>query len=41
MNKSEDIKKLMAGAQIPTDSSKDSQDKGWERSFSYFDKVLA
>lgn len=41
MNASPDIKKLMAGAQIPTDSSKESQDKGWQRAFTYFNKILA
>ena len=41
MNSSPDIKELMAKADIPTDSDKSSQDKGWKRAFSYLKEALA
>lgn len=41
MNNSEDIKKVMEKAGLPTDMKKESQDKAWERVFAFFDKILA
>jgi len=41
MNSSEGIKELMGKAGLPTDMKKESQDKAWERTFAFFDKVLA
>lgn len=41
MNSSPDIKELMAKADIPTDSDKSSQDKGWKRALTYLGEAFA
>ena len=41
MNASPDIKELMAKADIPTDSNKSSQEKGWKRALTYLSEAIA